>query len=200
MRLYLILSPSGKTGNLSPINVEPERKWGLMSDAMRLQPEPDDYSTNNPFVSLGQLASVISGIDRLIFRKEGHGLDPATHHRLAYLRNTLMVTFELWQDDLHARVNRSKKDFYIYSMTDHERLSFLRRVQPGLSFAGEEMRAMAIMTLSHLTDLIAHVGDEVDYYANDNKAAIRAGVDCQEEYPYQQFHPLHLPRQDRDAG
>lgn len=165
-----------------------------MSEAMSLQPEPEELS-NNPFASLGQLASVISGIDRQVQRKEGHGLDYETHRRLAFLRNTLMVTFQLWQDDVHARVGRSTKDFYVFSMTDGERTAFLRRVAPGLRFAAEEMRALAIKPLAHLVDLLDHVGEEIDSYANDNKTSIRAGIDSARNYPWIDFHPLHLPQE-----
>ena len=161
--------------------------------------EADLVSTaNNPFAGLNQLATVIIGIDNFIdlWRERRTELPLAETRRLIYMRNTLVVAFNLWKDDVEIRVARSQEKFYVFCMTDGEKMSFLRRMGPGFVFAAEELRDLNIKALSHFSGSIAQCSDAADHYANNNKICIRAGTAHKERFGPYLFEPMRLPQME----
>lgn len=159
--------------------------------------DPDDRarrSAINPFGSLSQLANVINAIDKFLSDPGQVKPDPLLYRRLAYLRNTLIVAYDLWQNDIHSRVGRSMEKFYVFCMTDHERVGFLRRMTPALMFAAEEMQILAITNLGHLAGLIQDCAEQSADYANNNKACVKLGIKNQDNQPWRNYDPLRLPK------
>jgi hypothetical protein len=146
----------------------------------------------NPFTSLSQLSNVLTGIDSFLF-KPGQNLEFEIHCRLVYMRNTLIVAYDLWQNDINRRVSRSLEKFFVFCMTEGERSAFERRLVPGLTFAAEELRSLNIAALNHLPSVIDHCAGEAGHYANNNKACVRAGVENAGEMKWRNYTPLHRP-------
>ena len=72
--------------------------------------KPADNSRGlNPFQALTHLANVITTIDSFLEERTLRQDVAAAHHRIINVRNTLCVTLDLWQEDIHRRLNRSKK-------------------------------------------------------------------------------------------
>ncbi|MDB5491054.1 MAG: hypothetical protein JWO78_903 [Micavibrio sp.] len=147
----------------------------------------------HPFAALARLSNAIQAIDRFIFSKTRGYLEVMTHRRLAYLRNTLAVSYDLWQGDAHSRVSRSRSDIYIFCMTDREKLAFQRRMVPALSFAAEGLRALEIEALSPVVDLVGNAALDAQNYVTENKAQIRAGTETADDQVWREFPPLTLP-------
>lgn len=137
----------------------------------------------NPRRSVYYLSNVISTIDFNLTRPNRQMRDPAIRHRLVYLRNTLMVSLDLWQDDLEQRVNRSRSRFYVFCMTESEKAAFTRRMVPALNFAAEELRNINAEHLSHLVATLDRAAADAATYAEQNKACLRRAIDDQNEYP-----------------
>jgi hypothetical protein len=165
---------------------------------MNLQPETadDDFvipTGQHPFAALTRLANAIQAIDRFIFSPTRGFLDVVVHRRLVYLRNTLIVSYDLWQSDVHSRVGRSRGDIYVFCMTDREKLAFQRRMIPALQYAAEEMRSLAIRHLEHVIDLVDQATTDAEGYFTDNKAQIHAGIEADDDQVWRSFRPLTLP-------
>lgn len=115
--------------------------------------------------------------------------DPAIRHRMIYLRNTLIVSLDLWQNDLDQRVNRSRAKFYVFCMTESEKAAFTRRMVPALQFAAEELRNINAASLSHLVVTLERASVDAALYAAQNKACLKRAIDDQNEYPLMS-HPV----------
>lgn len=165
---------------------------------MSLQPETDDDvlvapTGQHPFAALARLANAIQAIDRFIFSRTRGIIEVMAHRRLTYLRNTLIVSYDLWQGDVHSRVGRSRGDIYVFCMTDREKTAFERRMVPALQFAAEEMRSLGIKALIPVIDLIDQAAHDAGGYAENNKAQIRAGLETDDDQIWREFRPLILP-------
>jgi hypothetical protein len=150
-------------------------------------------SGQHPFAALTRLANAIQAIDRFIFSRTRGILEVTLHRRLVYMRNTLIVAYDLWQGDVHSRVGRSRGDIYIFCMTDREKLAFERRMVPALSFAAEELRALNIKALDLVVDLVDTAAADAEDYAANNKTQIRAGMEADDDQSWRTFQPLSLP-------
>ena len=140
--------------------------------------KPADNSRGlNPFQALTHLANVITTIDSFLEERTLRQDVAAAHHRIIYVRNTLCVTLDLWQEDIHRRLNRSKNGFYVYCMTDPERQAFLRRIEPSLRFAAEELGNIQISSMRHLMGMIEKSTADAVFYATDNRASIILGLE-----------------------
>ena len=148
---------------------------------------------HNPFAALTRLNNAIMAIDRFLVSPTRGIINVLTHRRLAYLRNTLAVSYDLWQSDVHARVNRSRQGFYIFCMTDREKQAFQRRMIPCFKFSAEEMCSLAIEQLAHITDLIESCANDAKDYVNHNKDVIRVGLNADDDQIWRVFKPLRLP-------
>jgi hypothetical protein len=160
-----------------------------------LSEEYSSESVINPFAGLSQLANIINGLDTFLglAKERGTDLPIMTLRRLTYMRNTLVVSFELWKDEVQNRVSRSEQKFYVFCMTEGEKIGFQRRMVPSLAFAAEELAALDIKALAHFAGSIAKCGDLANTYANNNKASIRAGIEDNGRFPNYEFQPLRLP-------
>ncbi len=148
----------------------------------------------HPVQALTHLANVIATIDSMLDERNIRPEIVPMQRRIIYVRNTLCVTLELWQDDIRRRLLRSKNGFYIYSMTDTERSSFLRRIEPSLRFAAEELLNIHISSLDHLIDMIEQAGNDVMDYADNNRESILLGLEGLEgEPPIFSYPPKSLP-------
>jgi len=153
----------------------------------------------NPFASLSQLANILTGIDGFLF-KPGQSIEYEIHCRLVYLRNTLIVAYELWQSDVHTRVGRSMNKFFVLCMTEGDRSAFERRIVPGLIFTAEELRNLNIPGLNHLPSVIDHCAEEAGHYANNNKACVTVGVENANEMKWRNYTPFHPPHDPAKTG
>lgn len=162
----------------------------LFSSNKDLNPSPDGH---NPFAALTRLNNAILAIDRFLVSPTRGIIEVPVHRRLSYLRNTLAVSYELWQSDIHARVNRSRQGFYVFCMTDREKQAFQRRMIPSFQFAAEEMQSLAIEQLGHVTNLIESCAQDALDYVNNNKSVIRKGMNAEDDQTWRIFKPLRLP-------
>jgi hypothetical protein len=137
----------------------------------------------NPRRSVYHLSNVIGTIDFNLNRPSPQMRDPAIRHRVIYLRNTLIVSLDLWQNDLEQRVNRSRARFYVFCMTEGEKFAFTRRMVPALQFAAEELRNINAASLSHLVATLERTAADAAIYAAQNKACLKLAIDDQNEYP-----------------
>lgn len=154
----------------------------------------------HPFAALARLANAIQAIDRFVLSKTRGMLDVVTHRRLAYLRNTLIVSYDLWQSDVHSRVGQSRGDIYVFCMTDREKLAFQRRMIPALRFAAEELRSLDIKALEPVIDLADNAATDAQEYVDNNKAQIRAGIEADDDQVWREFQPLLLPKPPEKAS
>jgi hypothetical protein len=148
----------------------------------------DDDRELHPIQALNHLANVITTLDSMLDEKNIRPEMVPAQRRIIYVRNTLCVTLDLWQDDVRRRLMRSKNGFYIYSMTDAERTGFLRRIEPSLRFAAEELRNIHIASMSHLIDMIEQAASDILVYAANNRQSILLGMEGLEGEPPLFFH------------
>lgn len=139
----------------------------------------------HPIAALGHMATIIHTLDGFIERPPRESR-PETMKRLMrrmiYVRNTLAVSFDLWQNDTHRRLLKSKSGFYIFSMTSEESTGFFRRMGPGLRFAAEDLRNLAMefddfSQMSYLASGVEKLAEDAKVYANENKACLALALD-----------------------
>ncbi|MBI2234854.1 MAG: hypothetical protein HYU57_07740 [Micavibrio aeruginosavorus] len=132
----------------------------------------EDMAGLNPFQALRHLGNVVQSLDYVLDDPGQKETLQPVRRRLVYARNTLCLALNLWQDDVQRRLNRSRGSFYVYCMTDAERLAFLRRIRPALEFTAEELRAIGIMSINHLVPLLEQAAAEAVIYAAENRNAL----------------------------
>lgn len=126
----------------------------------------------NPFQALRHLGNVVQSLDHALGDPSQKETLQPVRRRLVYARNTLCLALNLWQDDVQRRLNRSRGSFYVYCMTEAERLSFQRRIRPALEFTAEELRSVNIMSINHLIPLLTQAAAEAVTYAAENRNAL----------------------------
>ncbi len=130
----------------------------------------------HPLQAVQRLSNVIHTIDYVLARPDAQMQDAETRRQTIFLRNTLIVSFDLWQDDIHRRLNKSRENFYVYCMTDGERLAFRRRIGPGLDYAVEVLRNINSPALAALIPVLEQNSRDALIYADHSKASLRLAL------------------------
>lgn len=125
----------------------------------------------NPLRALVHLSNAITTMDHVLRNAEAIP-DMSLKRRVVYARNTLREALYLWQDDALERLARSRGGFYVYSMTDSEKLAFIRRMRPALSFTAEEMRNINHPAINHLVPLVEELAEGAATYATENRQSL----------------------------
>jgi hypothetical protein len=126
----------------------------------------------DPFQALTRLSHAITAIDHLLAERAGERDIQKQKRRIIYARNTLVVALQLWQSDLIDRFVQSRGGFYVYCMLDAEKLAFLRRMRPALSFTAEELRALNLAALDHVIPLVDQAAEDAAHYATENRQSL----------------------------
>jgi hypothetical protein len=165
--------------------------------------------TLNPITALMQLGTAIGAIDSFIaslqLEGSGHGhyfrRDKADSQTILkardviYCRNSLGISYDLWQSDVRRRLLRSQGNFYIFSMTAEETLGFTRRVVPGLTFSADHLNTLSqdwdkAEPLRNLCRIVEKTAENARLYALENKSALKVALDM---LATDSKHPDSLP-------
>lgn len=130
----------------------------------------------NPLHAILRLSNIIQTLDYMLARPDSALAVPDTRRRTVFVRNTLVVGLDLWQDDAHRRISKSRETFYVYCMTAGEQTAFLRRMAPGLHFAAEELRNIKHAALTTLAASLDQVAGEATLYGRENKACLQQAL------------------------
>lgn len=136
----------------------------------------DEAAAIHPLHAVQRLSNVINTIDYVMARPDAQMQDPETRRQTIFLRNTLIVSLDLWQDDVHRRLNKSRENFYVYCMTEGERIAFRRRIGPGLDYAVEVLRNINSPALAALIPVLEKSSHDAMIYADHSKACLRLAL------------------------
>lgn len=136
----------------------------------------EEQAAIHPLQAVQRLSNVINTIDYVLARPDAQMQNPETRRQTIFLRNTLIVSLDLWQDDVHRRLNKSRENFYVYCMTDGERVAFRRRIGPGLDYAVEVLRNIDSPALAALIPVLEQNSRDALIYADHSKACLRMAL------------------------
>ncbi|AGH97088.1 hypothetical protein A11S_252 [Micavibrio aeruginosavorus EPB] len=133
-------------------------------------------SVYNPLDSLTHLGNAVRTLDSVLDSRGQKDIVDPVRRDLVFVRNTLAVCFDIWQDDVMRRLTRSRDNIYVYSLTLDQAEDMIRRLIPGFGKAAADLRRMDIPSLLHIPSVIDNVADEARAYATNSRAGLKRAL------------------------
>ena len=150
----------------------------------------------NPLDSLTHLCNAVRTLDSVLDSRGQRAIIEPHRRDLVFIRNTLSVCFDIWQDDVLRRINRSRDNIYVYPLTLDQADNLLRRLIPGLAKAARDLKTMDIPSLVHIPNVLANIAHEVRAYTGNSRASLKRALARPaqlDSYNIMEFMPRPLP-------